>query len=159
MRPGVQDIDKGMAAFMLRMRKSADESGGVKVGVFDTGARDSRGPSNVQLMAIHEFGAPAANIPETRVLRGTVDDNRQKYIDLEKALYQKVLAGKLSTLHALELLGQRAVADVRGRIVAQTGMPPLKEATIRRKGSSKRLIDTGQLVASLTYQVQRGAEP
>lgn len=153
MSSGVKDVDKGMSAFMLRMRKAAKESGGVKVGVFDTGAREG-GVSNALLAAIHEFGSPSRNIPETRFLRGTVEQHQAKYIQMEKALFARVTNGKLTARQALELLGQQAVADVKARVVSQTGMPSLKPETIRRKGSSKRLIDTGQLLNSITYQVQ-----
>jgi phage gpG-like protein len=149
----VSDIDKGLKGFLLQMRKAAAESGGVKVGVFDTGARGADGVTNVQLAAIHEFGAPSKGIPETRFLRGTMDANQAKYVKMEERLALQVIDGKLEPKAALELLGQQAVADVKARVVAQTGMPALKPETIKRKGSSKRLIDTGQLLGSITYQL------
>lgn len=148
----VVDVDKGFKAFMLRMKKAAEGADGVKVGVFDAGPRPG-GVTNVMLAAIHEFGVPSSGIPERSFLRSTVDANQAKYQRLEKTLAKQVTEGRLTRRQVLELLGQQAVADVKARITSQTGFAPLKEKTIARKGSSKALIDSGQLVGSITYQV------
>ena len=62
---------------------------------------------------------------------------------------------------ALGILGAKAQADIQARIRAGIA-PPLAASTLRRKlaltrkgakGEPKPLIDTGQLVASITYRV------
>ena len=53
---------------------------------------------------------------------------------------------------ALGLLGTWAVAAIQAKI--RTNIPPeLKQATIDRKHSDLALVDTGQLLNSLTYEV------
>jgi phage gpG-like protein len=57
----------------------------------------------------------------------------------------------------LGLVGQQVVSDVKGRILEGEGIPPPNApSTVRRKGSSRPLVDTGQLLNSLTYQVVPG---
>ena len=54
---------------------------------------------------------------------------------------------------ALELIGLFVKGLIQGRMSAGIP-PPLKASTIARKGSSKPLINTGQLRASIDYEVR-----
>lgn len=91
-------------------------------------------------------------IPERSFIRSTIDENAAKYHDLVKKLAGLVIDGKMLTRQALGMLGLRVVADIKRRI--QRGIdPPLKQATIDRKHSSKPLIDKGQLLNSITHEV------
>ncbi len=127
----------------------------VKVGVLGGGAKATGGKiSLAQLAAIHEFGAPSVNIPERSFIRGTFKESREKLEHLAERLARGILSDKISVQRALEMLGTWAVAAIQARIRA--GIPPaLKAATIARKGSSIPLIDTGQLLNSISYEVQR----
>ena len=53
---------------------------------------------------------------------------------------------------ALGLLGARMSADMKMTIKNRIP-PPLQPETIRRKGSDVPLIDTGQLINSITWAV------
>lgn len=53
----------------------------------------------------------------------------------------------------LERVGARFENDILDRIRAHIP-PPLSPETIRRKGSTTPLIDTGQLVGSITHQIR-----
>jgi hypothetical protein len=53
---------------------------------------------------------------------------------------------------AYEDLGQELENAIRSKILSNVP-PPLKEATIKRKGSSHTLIDTGQMLADVSHQV------
>lgn len=71
-------------------------------------------------------------------------------------LFQRFIEKKLSADHALKLLGEWGVKEVRDLIHGQPSeWPPLQEATIAAKGSDKALIDTGELINSITYKVER----
>ena len=126
----------------------------VSVGVFADGpARAGGEASNVTIALVHEFGSPAMNIPERSYLRSTVDKNRAKYHAEIKRIAAGVLDGK-SDVQALNLLGMRGAADVKATI--REGIdPPLKPETIARKGSSLPLVDTGQLINSITWKLTR----
>lgn len=112
--------------------------------------------TNIELATIHEFGAPAAGIPSRPFLRSTFDAKKAAWNSLMARLITKVVAGHLDVVAALELVGQRAAGDVRNRITQGGNFVPNKPATIRRKGSSKPLIDKGLLLQSISHQVVQG---
>lgn len=153
----VIDTDKGFALFMKRAKKAARESGGVEIGVFDTTPRMVQSTAdvpttNVRLAAIHEFGL--GNIPERSFLRSTADLNQRKYLELLKKAEKKALEGE-DPKRLLGLIGEVGVADVKATITSQGHghWPALAESTIKAKGSSQALIDTGQLLNSITARV------
>lgn len=113
-----------------------------------TGSFDERSLDNVALGAIHEFGAPGAGIPERSFLRAAFDANVKKYVRILLLGAKKIVAGTGTAKQAVGLAGEANVADTVNRINAGIP-PPLKAATIARKGSSKPLIDTGQLKGSI----------
>jgi len=141
---------------LKRLQASAKQLEGkprVKIGVLGSGYH---GPdlTNAELAAIHEFGAPRANIPERSFLRGTFDAKNREWQKFAEKLLKAIAAGRIDADQALGLLGERAVADVRKTI--RNGIaPPLKAATVRRKGSSKPLIDTGRLLQSISWSIER----
>ena len=66
-----------------------------------------------------------------------------------------VLAGKRTEEQAAARLELAFEADVKQRIRSHIP-PPLKPATIDRKGSSLALVDTSQLLNSIRAVVKRG---
>jgi hypothetical protein len=151
----VKDRDRGMKEMMRRAREM--RSLHVKVGVLQgKGAETSRGGITMaELSAIHEFGSPAAGIPERSHLRSTVDQNQAEYRDLIRTLAEKFSdpnQGEAGVRQALNLLGAKVAGDVQKAI--SSGIPPPNSpATIRRKGSSTPLVDTGQYRQSITWAV------
>lgn len=111
------------------------------------------------IAAFHEYGAPDANIPERSFIRSTVEKNKDAYDSHIAQLHEKIFDADsgMTTEKALGLIGQEVTADMKNTI--REGIPPeLKPETIARKnkgksGGSTPLIDTGQLVNSLNYQV------
>lgn len=107
--------------------------------------------SLVEIAALHEFGAPGAGIPQRSFIRATVDSHREEIDALQKALALKILKSEIDHAAALELLGAKVAAMVQARI-AEGIAPALKPETIRRKKSSKPLVDTGQLKSAVTWK-------
>lgn len=145
--------DLGWNKIVKAIRASA---GGtvLDVGVFDTGQpRQGAQATNAEIALVHEFGSPAAGIPERSFLRSTIDAHRARYTAAIKKIAAQVLKGK-DTYTAMNLLGMSAAADVK-RTIQQGVAPPLQPETIARKGSSKPLIDTGQLITSVTWRLFR----
>jgi len=123
----------------------------VQVGVYGAEAsKSNQGVPNIKVASIHEFGG--GHVPQRSFLRTTFDLNTDKITKMAKRLQDGVIAGKSTTRQALSVLGEHLVGLVRRRMSAGIP-PPLKAATIRRKGSSKPLIDTGQLRASIDSKV------
>lgn len=148
--------DQGADELLHRARKGGTQI--VRVGILaDQPKKDRDGGvgklSLVEVAALHEFGAPGANIPQRSFIRATVDAHKADIEALQTKLAARVVAGKIDEKTALELLGAKVVALVQNTINAGIA-PPLKPETINRKGSSKPLIDVGQLKSSVTSEVR-----
>lgn len=127
----------------------------VRVGVID-GGRAHGGITMGELAAIHEFGAPAAGIPERSFLRFTFKARAEDLAKIAERLARGLLAEKIELKAALGVLGAWGAAAVKKSITARIIRPQLIESeagrrTIARKGSSTTLVDTGQLVNSITW--------
>lgn len=152
--------DKGAAKLLERACELA-KGATVRVGVLDDATKNVEpgdAPSKLSLLEVaaqHEFGAPAAGIPQRSFIRATVDEKRADIGRLQLALAKQVLAGKLTPDQALEQMGAKVAAWCQTRI-AEGISPALQPETVRRKGSSTPLIDTGQLRSSITYRVTGG---
>ena len=110
--------------------------------------------NNADLAMIHEFGIPAHNIPERSFLRKPLINNAEAVANLAKNAIGKFIAGEMSAAEALGVIGEEA-KGISKEAVTNGISPALKPATIKRKKSSKPLIDTGQLLNSITYEVRK----
>ena len=100
----------------------------------------------------HPNGADIT-VPERSFIRVAVDAKQKQIRTTIKKLQGQVLEGFMSQRQALETVGLFVQGLIRSRI-SQGIPPPLRPATIRRKGSSKPLIATGQLRASIDYETK-----
>lgn len=120
------------------------------VGVFSEGGARDDGATNVEVAAMNEFGI---GVPERSFIRATINENRERYNELNKSASKKITKGQLDTLVYLENLGQK-VADDMKNFAVNLSSPANAESTIKQKKSSNPLIDTTQMVNSITYVVQ-----
>lgn len=153
----VKDVDRGWKKFQAQM-KEAEKRHHAVVGIWgeeaDKPHEDSSTP-NILIAAVHEFGTE--DIPERSFIRNTVD---LKAAEIQKTMEKQVSlipVGRVTTEGALERLGLFVKGLIQKRI-SQGIPPPLKQATIDRKGSSKPLVDTGQLRASVLHEVRKGGK-
>lgn len=156
----VRDTDRGAKALVARLRALRGSSAAVRVGILSDQPkrqRDGDGAkepySLVEVAAVHEFGAPAAGIPQRSFLRATVDEKRAEIDRLELALLTQVVEGKIELRQALDLMGAKVAGWIQTRI-ADGIAPPNAASTSRRKTSSKPLVDTGQLRSAITWIVE-----
>ena len=145
----IKDINP-KAFDQLRDRIKAEHSK-INVGI-PAGKNEADGTPVALIAAVHEFGSPSNGITERPFLRTTIQENRGKYVQLNRRNLVSVMNGKMPVIQALGQLGAVAASDVQATI-ARGGFAPLKAATIKRKGSSKPLIDTGQLRQSITWEI------
>lgn len=104
-----------------------------------------------EIAEIHEYGL--GNNPERSFIRAWVDENPGKIRAAMTRVLEEVIKGKRTKEVAMNRFGLWAVGQMQKRISAGIS-PGLSPVTILRKGSSIPLIDTGQLRASITYQVK-----
>lgn len=151
------DKDSGYQALMTTFQGKGEEAVFVgflrSSGVYQPKQGGAGKPMTMaQLGAIHEFGAPNAGIPERSFMRSAVEANKHKLEKLVERLAGQVIDGKLARRNALGILGEY-VKNLFKAMIRKGLKPPLKPATVRRKGSSKPLIDTGQLINSIDWEV------
>jgi hypothetical protein len=124
----------------------------VKVGVLK-GDQVSSGFTLVELAATHEFGSPAAGIPERSFIRRTFQEKQSETAAVISKLARQVITDGMPVERALNRLGAWGAAQVKNMITRGSIRPPLMPSTIARKGSNRPLIDTGRLVGALIWEV------
>lgn len=105
-----------------------------------------------QIAVIHEFGAPAAGIPARPVMQETNRRSRDKLNALRIKLVREIYRGQITPEQALKQMGVFWEGEIKSTFRRGT-FNPLKAATIKAKGSSQPLIDSGQLRNSVTSRV------
>jgi len=162
-----REFDRGFIHIMKELRKLEDKPY-VKVGIQGAkGNAQKKGTKEpltvVEVAVYNEFGAPKANIPERPFMRSTYDTKRSEWQDLTDRLQDGIYKG-LTIDKALDVLGLKMQADVIARIRSSPSWAvPNAESTYLRKlnksdvsllahdvGDVKPLIDTGQMVESVT---------
>ncbi len=140
----------------------------VDVGVLDEGkgaeVRDG-GLTNAQIAIIHEFGAPAANIPERSFMRSTYHEQRARLIKSSKTYAKMIIEGKMTQKEALDELGAFLAGAMVKKIMSGEGVPPpnapstmMRKIAARRRGKRsmadiRTLVDTGRMVRAITWRV------
>lgn len=108
-------------------------------------------PTLVEVATFHEFGTKT--IPQRSFLRGTINSERSYFNQVTRTVYKQLMKGQTDVRKALGILGQAIQSSVQKKI--RSGIDPeLESATIKNKGSSTPLIDTGQLVNSIRYVIE-----
>lgn len=143
---------KGAGLKALEARIRALDQQKLVVGVPASAGRRQDGLNNATIAAAHEFGVPG-HIPERSFLRSTLSENKEQASRLLANRLQQAIFEDGETKAAFALVGEKLTGEVKRKI--QSGLaPPLDPKTIARKGSSTPLIDTGNLLQSITYEVR-----
>jgi len=152
-----KDIDRGWDRAKLNILKM--DNSFVKVGVQDgselaqlkagPGPDEQHEPSELELIAwVNEFGSSDGKIPSRSFIRHAFDQNKTEIQNLQDRLYTSVLLGRTSVRKGLKIMGTFMVSKTQKRIT-DVKTPANAPRTIKRKGSSNPLIDTGQLRQSI----------
>lgn len=111
-----------------------------------------RSPLTVaEVGAFHEFGL--GDNPVRSFIRGWFDESQAEIEALLRSQLRLAVEGRVTTAQAAERIALKCEASVKRRIRNRIP-PPLKPETIKRKGSSVPLIDTGQLRNSVRGKVE-----
>lgn len=160
---------KGLEILRKAIRKIDAEKPRVKVGLLaGSSAKREDGLSNPELGIIHEFGTGDGRIPARPFLRPAINKNAESYRAALEGVMKKALEGKIDLDRGMALIGQKAAADVKNFVTQGPPIPPpnapatlaRKQAKTRRgsKGKVRTLVDTGRMVGSISYVVEKGGE-
>lgn len=141
--------DNGAKALVANIGKAHKAS--VDVGVLGekAAAKEDKGTLTVgEVASFHEFGL---GVPERSFIRGWVDENEKVVQNLSGRAVAAVAKG-MPVDQALTIIGSKIASLMQERI--SRGIEPANApSTIARKGSSKPLVNTGQLRSSITPRV------
>lgn len=142
----VKLIDHGLDNIIRQALKL--DGKGVKVGI-RRGKGSHDGTDMLDIAVYNHFGT--ATIPARPFVSDCAEKNAGQIQEAQKRLVYRVYQGSLSADGALAQLGAWYVNVQKGHIL-HGGWTPNAPATIKRKGSNRPLVDTGQLVNTVDWE-------
>lgn len=121
----------------------------VKVGI-QAGSGSHDGVNILDIAIYNHFGT--RNIPSRPFVSDCFDKNQGQISEAKKRIVYRVMEGMPASA-GLAQLGQWYQDVLKGHI-RNGGWVPNAPATVKRKGSSRPLIDTGQLVNSVRWEIE-----
>ena len=121
----------------------------VEIG-WPSGSNYPDGKPTALIAAIHEWGAPKRNIPPRPFFRVMIARKGPEWPSAVSALLK---ANDFDARTTLEQTGAAIKGQLQQSIKDVVG-PPLKPATVARKGFDTLLIDTGHMLNSVDYIVK-----
>ena len=93
-------------------------------------------------------------IPERSFLRAGFDENNDKILKTTESVLPDVLIGTMSVEQYAELVGLQLATAIK-QYAVRLRTPPNHPFTVKEKGSSNPLVDTGDMINGITYEVER----
>jgi hypothetical protein len=146
--------ERGKYQEIMRNLKRLDGSS-VDVGFFPESVYEGEGITVAGVAAVQEFGSIRKNIPERPFFRRTLQKNKVTYKLEIKELALDVLIGRYSATQAWSRFGAMVEGDLKKEITTLR-QPPNAPATIRAKGSSNPLIDSGHMRRNVKHKARSG---
>lgn len=156
----VEDTDLGLNRIIVTLKEELSDVV-IKVGIQAKDKTVKRGKGGsirntdqplAAIAAIHEFGL--GGMPQRSFLRSAFDENKPMINKMGDHIVNSAIKG-ISTETALNQLGNVVQGMVQKKIVDGPFVPN-SPATIKRKKSSRPLIDTGHLRQSIRYVIEKG---
>jgi hypothetical protein len=147
----IKDTDKGFLAIKKALLSLKNKE--IKVGIHPEAGKNAKtGTLIVDYATANEYGT--SKIPERSFMRSTVDEKQQEWNKALDRIVGSITEGDISNIEQkISFVAEQMVNDIKEKIDSNVP-PPLSEATKKRKGSSRTLIDTGIMRASITYKVE-----
>ena len=143
----------GLKGFLERFREIGKPKVYIGVPASKNGMHEG-GINMATLLALHVLGAPSRGIPQRDPLRPPLIANAQRYSDLLALGLKNALANGTDPKLVYEKIGIVATNDVKDYFITGN-FKALSEKTIKAKGSSKPLIDSGEMRNSISYEVRK----
>jgi len=146
-----------IASRVAEMKRKFRDAPTVLVGVPKSAGNYDDGVHTATVAAVQEFGSSDGRIPERSFLRSGIADSEQGIKKLYDKMMPDVISKDLNIDVIQSLVGEFVVGNIVQKI--SEGIEPANApSTIKRKGSSTPLIDTGHLRQSITYVLAPSGE-
>lgn len=154
MPASVQDKDMGLKRILNELKKL--ENYIVKAGIL-SGSGEVDGVSIVDYATWNENGVAGKKgnwkIPPRPFIKGWADSNKAQIKSTMERLYSQVADGQITASTALNKLGVFAKSGIQSYI-KRGNFTPNALSTIKKKGSSQPLIDSGTMRKAVNYEVE-----
>lgn len=147
-KSGVEDRDLGWKEIQKELGKLKNM--GVKAGITEGTATADGGANIAEYAVYNEEGTK--NIPSRPFIRSWVDNNQPQINRMLESAFNSVASGKRTAEDALKRVGEFAASGIKKNIATGDFVPD-SAATVKRKGSSRPLIDTGTMRNAVSYEV------
>lgn len=131
--------DLGLDKMITELKKLDGKT--IEAGLFDE--------ENEKKAIWNEYGT-SRGIPARPFLRNTLYENEARYANFIAPFVVQVIEGGTAE-NISERLGKFMVMSIQ-RTIAAGGFTPNAPATIRKKGHSKTLIDTGEMYGAIDWR-------
>ena len=143
----VTDRDLGMRAIMREYRRGD----GLALTVGIQQGETNEGVSVAEYGAYNEYGTD--KIPQRSFMGTAFDENKAGYIRYMTRASKAI--GLQSFANMATTLGLKAQQDIQNVITKRNILPKLADSTVKAKGDTKTLVDTGALANSITFITRR----
>ena len=135
--------------FERMLKQLADKQ--VRIGFQRGNATEDDGTDVCDVAAWNELGT--VNMPSRPFLRKSVDENENKISNFLQSQKSDLISG----VSAEQILKEIGIfqKDLIQEKITEGSYAPNAESTIRKKGSSKPLIDTGRMRQSVNYVITK----
>lgn len=122
------------------------------VGIPESANDRGEAVGNAALLALHEHGSPLRGLPARPLLEPALEEARGELsVAMGESLKAALDGG--APRAALDAVGEAALGALLSYF-DRAPWPPNSPATVRRKGSSQTLVETGALRAALSREVR-----
>lgn len=118
---------------------------------FQAGKKEKNGADICDVAAFNEFGT--VDIPSRPFIRNSVDNHEEEITSFVQREVAKCIKGQQSAENALKRIGVFQKSLIQKEIT-EGSFVPNSPSTIRKKKSSKPLIDTGRMRQSVNYEIK-----
>lgn len=150
----VEDKDVGFSKLLTELTWLEGKS--VTIGWQGASALESPGQTEatiVDIATFNEFGT--VTIPERPMMQLVFDEKAGELEAFMEREVQAILDLKRTAKQALNRMGMKAVALLQNKITdSPSWAEPLAQSTIDKKGSTKPLVDSGDMRARVTYAIR-----
>lgn len=159
-------VDKGFKDVQKTIKQMKDVAY-IKIGILSEDGEKGYPEGDLNLAgvaAVNEFGTTRAGagnnttIPPRPFIRSTMEEKKQYFSDITYQALVRISSVGADPIRELNKIGLVIAEAIKSKITA-IRTPPNAPSTIKGKGSSKPLIDTGRMRASIRHQVvEKGEE-
>lgn len=133
----------------------------ILVGVPSSSGEHSGGINNATLAYIHNYGSPAANIPQRQFMEPTLRQMRPVIEKWLRYMGRLAIHGQVERIPTVEMQLGQLIVDAIKRKITDGPFAPLAQSTVRareRRGQDVSnlhpLIDSGQLRRSINFVIR-----